>query len=170
MLITSHPPLRAAAHRAMSSLTELVSFVENDSIPAATRAYALCVGYGWTSTPMRSLDREHWVRLFSQFGFITNQPDVARPRRRIRLFRAATAEFAHGLSWSDSREYAERYLTRRPGTGNHRLYACLVEPEWVLAMVQRTRRDGQPRAVEWIVDVPPHARIATVDTGPTAGT
>ncbi|WP_372968531.1 hypothetical protein [Microbacterium sp.] len=160
MLITAHPPFALAAHRAMSSLTELVRFVEDDSFPAVTRAYALCVGYGWASTPMRSLDRERWVKLFSQFGFITNRPDVVGgPQGTVRLYRAATTEFKRGLSWSDSREYAERYLARRPEAGPHQLYACLVEPDWVLAVVQRTRRDGRARAVEWIVDVPARACV-----------
>lgn len=164
VLIPAHPPLRAAAHQAMSSLPDLVTFVEDGSIPAVTRAYALCVGYGWTSTPMRALERDRWVSLFSQFGFITNRPEIARPHDAVRLYRAATVEFKRGLSWTDSTEYAERYLARRPVTGKHHLYTCLVEPAWVLAMVQRTQRNGQPRGVEWIVDVPDGQSLRIANT------
>ncbi len=161
MLVTSiSAAQRVHAHRAMRSLPDLVAFVEDESVPATPRAYALCVEYGWTPTPLRSLDRERWVSMFSRFGFLTNVEGCSRPTKLVRLYRAATAEFARGLSWSDSRAYAEHYLTRRPGAGPHNLFTLTVEPEWILAIVQRTGRDGRPKALEWIVDLPLGASIA----------
>lgn len=124
------------------------------------------------ATPLMYVDRDALVRCFRQVGFLTGgyRSALARPRERVRLYRATTAEHRQaGLSWSGSLRTARDYGMKRRqelrasglsgAAADVRVYTVEAEVPWLLAM--NAAVPGLA-GTEYVVDVPADAEVREV--------
>lgn len=133
-------------------------------------------GRGGAATPLRYVDREVLVRCFREVGFLTGgyRSALARPRERVRLYRATTPNHRQtGLSWSGSLRTARDYGIKRRhelrasglsgAAADVRVYTVDAEVSWLLAM--NAAVPGLA-GTEYVVDVPADAEVQEVpDSG-----
>jgi hypothetical protein len=99
--------------------------------------------------PDRALDWYQWEDLFVAAGYTVDGKPARRPRKPLRLYRAAPEEYRYGHSWTEDVEVAESFLT----TGGRfllepKLWQANVEPRRLLARMWRAREsNGEPQYV-----------------------
>ena len=111
--------------------------------------------------PASHLGIRSWVALFRAAGFVSDQgkPQTTEP---ISVYRGASWGRRRGMSWTTDQERAEWFAARFNSVSNAVVFTATVEPEAVLALVDRPRGEN-----EVVVDpsmLPPIGNFAILHT------
>lgn len=114
-------------------------------------AYALESAWTLAEFPGRWFG-EVFTDLFRRVGYLHDHHRAPErcPKHPVTLWRAATPEHKYGMSWTDDRAVAERFLQLRQylSLPRPRLYRLEARPSQLLA-----RFDSGRREAEYVVDV-----------------
>lgn len=115
------------------------AFSTNDLAAALTSAWT---GDGKVSS---MLSLESWRFLFTKAGYAQDGVHAERPTKPMRLYRGATVEGKHGMSWTSDLDTA-RFFTIPTDGDEGTIWTATFEPEHLLAHI--TARDEH----EYVVD------------------
>lgn len=114
--------------------------------------------------PLLAEDARVWCARFERLGFVAGyrSDESARPTRPVRVFRAATAEYADGMSWYTDELTAAAYLEyerhRWPSDRQLAVYERTVEPVDVLGFVPKFNHTNELIVrPQWVSQVDPFA-------------
>lgn len=102
------------------------------------------ISFAWTrdDSPTSDVSEAAWIEVFERAGFFTYPPVSAkRPTSPITIYRGSTAGRATWMSWTAARDMAVKLGTRHARYGRAWLYEASVQPDAVLAYLER-RSEG----------------------------
>lgn len=119
-------------------------FASNDEL-------AVGIEHAWTSCefPLRALDLYAWCEMFEEVGFLEDNLRKRAPKKLRRLYRAATPDYAEGMSWTDDLEKAQWFDARNRNYFKFEsaIYTTIPERWNVLAHFTIARNEA-----EWVID------------------
>ncbi len=148
-----------AERRAPLTVDELREQFDDKSTPTTLLALRLYVTWTMGPQPLRLAPVDEWCGWFRRVGYLHNgiRAGFLRPDEPRRLYRAATTDFARGMSWTRFPELAARYRRERGGY----VYAVDADPSWVLA--RQTPGMVPQYGDEWVLEVPADAVVDRLD-------
>lgn len=117
-------------------------------LPKEVQPVALLNIWTMAEFPGVMLEYYEWNLLFHEVGITHNARRVRRVRSVPTLWRAATPDYAVGMSWTPDRAEAERFLLLRPGS---QLYSLDGEAADYLSLATCDEHYGRGE-LEYILD------------------
>jgi hypothetical protein len=115
-----------------------------DYLDQTSRGEALEAAWVGSEYPTFQLSKEEWVTMFHAFGYTVDGTSRERPTESVTLYRGATPECKHGMSWTDNLDIAARFasgdlLGRDPGF----VFTAEVEPGRLYAHFHEGRGESE---------------------------
>jgi hypothetical protein len=87
--------------------------------------------------PTSDIAESDWTEIFKTTGFFSYPPGRSLPASAITVYRGATADRLHRMSWAKDRNVAIQLGRHHAWHGTAALYSATIEPTGLLAFLGR---------------------------------
>lgn len=97
------------------------------------------IAFAWLrdDSPTSDITESDWTEIFKAAGFFSYPPGRSLPASAITVYRGATADRLHRMSWAENRNVAIQLGRRHAWYAPAALYTATVDPTGLLAFIGR---------------------------------
>ena len=97
------------------------------------------IAFAWLrdDSPTSDITEPDWTEIFKTVGFFSHPPGRSLPASTITVYRGATADRLHRMSWAEDRNVAIRLGRRHAWHSPAALYSATIAPTGLLAFLGR---------------------------------